>query len=856
MYSDDVALEGFHPLRRQASTFHSKSESADYGSSISSFKFYGHAHGQSTSRLPLMPGSNFKNKRRRITPFYIIVIVVSVCLVVAIICAAVLATRHKNSQTSSASVNADSKTSDPTNTTKPANATVQDDIGTMASRRLSVIVGGLQNASSIPAWMSTLGPDGKWPDSEIDYTTGCKAQGANWPASLHWIRIENMAAAWHGGFDDGAQYTNSNDLASKISSAMDWWFANDFTEPACLVGGGGNGCGCDTPGLWNTNWFASVILVPKPVLSSCLLFNSSLTATQRGNCSKFADRTYGTFATGISGGTPVTGANTLDIATVSIDGGLLVSNATMLSDVFNRVHSEIVVQDKQRADGICADGSFAQHKGILYNGNYGKDYTNDAVALEIEAADTRYQANTASRDAFQTLIDGDQWMIYRNTLTNVLHWDFNVLARFLVLPVADAQGTAQINLNLTQIQVLGQLWQSDTLTQTYNSLVKNTTDANAGQLMGNRMFYANDYMVHRGSGYVTSVRMYSSRTRSTECVNTQNPFGFHMADGAVYTYLDGSEYEDISAAWDWNLAPGTTVDYDATPLECSTCAQDGLESFVGGVSTGSVGIAAMRYQNPLTKKFSFQKAWFFLPNDVQHVMIPVVTSETSAPVFSVLDQRKHSGDILVDNNNADTGNFTDVTFLWHGGVGYTFNPEGSVSLSLQVGPRTGDWTAIGTSHQPPVTVDLFAAWLHHLDLSKAVSYSVYPATTPDTFQSKSSAPTFQSVQNDGSISAMTDTGFAMVVFWGETGGSVSVPTSAASITISSDGPSMVIVDLTAWNVTVSDPTQTSQSVSITIALGSGSPPSGWPSSTTSKTLSVSLPGGTSAGKSVSQALFS
>lgn len=27
-------------------------------------------------------------------------------------------------------------------------------------------------------------------------------------------------------------------------------------------------------------------------------------------------------------------------------------------------------------------------------------------------------------DAFATLIDGDQWVVFRNTLTDTLHWDF------------------------------------------------------------------------------------------------------------------------------------------------------------------------------------------------------------------------------------------------------------------------------------------------------------------------------------------------------------------------------------------------------------------------------------------------
>lgn len=50
-------------------------------------------------------------------------------------------------------------------------------------------------------------------------------------------------------------------------------------------------------------------------------------------------------------------------------------------------------------------------------------------------------------------------------------------------------------MNLTQIQVLGQIWNSPTISQIFDNLALNTTDANAGALEGNRMFYANDYMV-------------------------------------------------------------------------------------------------------------------------------------------------------------------------------------------------------------------------------------------------------------------------------------------------------------------------------------------------------------------------
>jgi hypothetical protein len=50
--------------------------------------------------------------------------------------------------------------------------------------------------------------------------------------------------------------------------------------------------------------------------------------------------------------------------------------------------------------------------------------SNDVLELQIDAAGTQYAADVTSQRAFETLIDGDQWMIYRNVETNVLHWDF------------------------------------------------------------------------------------------------------------------------------------------------------------------------------------------------------------------------------------------------------------------------------------------------------------------------------------------------------------------------------------------------------------------------------------------------
>ncbi|KAH9849787.1 polysaccharide lyase family 8 protein [Lenzites betulinus] len=737
-----------------------------------------------------------------------------------------------------------------------ATDTTAQDLQTVTARRFATIVGSATGASTIPSLLSTLESNGQWPD--VDYTAGCDAPTANWKAQTHWSHLLTLSAAWHGGFKGADQFVQSTQVRSAISAALGFWFSNDFTDPSCLDSGGDAACPCGTPGLWNTNWFSNVIGVPTFVGEVCLLLGSSLTASELASCQKITGRSFATFDTGINGVSAITGANALDIASIGVDGGLLAQNATLVTAAFGRVHADAVIQDAIKADGIRPDGSFGQHTGIIYNGNYGKDYENDLFSFEIEAGGTQFQAASDARTALETLVDGDQWMIYRNIFTNVLHWDFSVLGRFLTDPVIDDHASSDIKTNLTQLQVLGQEWGSDVIQDVFNNLSLNTTTANSGNLVGNRVFFANDFAVQRGPGYVTTLRMFSTRTQNTECTDEANNFGFHLADGTVYTHLNGDEYEDIVAAWDWNLIPGITVDYGATPLTCSTTRHTGTQTLVGGASDGNVGAIAMRYETPSSKNLNWRKTWFFLDNDVQFVMVARITSATTAPVFSVLDQRKHVGQVLVNGATANSGNFSHPSSVWHGGVGYVFNTSDPVTLSVDVSTRTGDWSAIGASSQPPVTVDMFTAWLSHDDITSAISYMVFPATTAANFQQKVAATNVQSIRNDGSISALLDVNNKSVflVYWVATGGTVTIPalsTGGATIKIASDSNVNVILRMSTWTVTVADPTQTLSSATLTFTLGSGTAPAGWGTSKT-KTVQVTLPSGGLAGSSVTQNL--
>jgi hypothetical protein len=60
---------------------------------------------------------------------------------------------------------------------------------------------------------------------------------------------------------------------------------------------------------------------------------------------------------------------------------------------------------------------------------------------------------------------------------------------------SDYRVASSIKINLTKIQDLGNQWQSNTLAAAASALSQDTGNANAGNLVGNRMFFANDYMV-------------------------------------------------------------------------------------------------------------------------------------------------------------------------------------------------------------------------------------------------------------------------------------------------------------------------------------------------------------------------
>ncbi|KAG6875621.1 hypothetical protein C0993_008275 [Termitomyces sp. T159_Od127] len=320
-----------------------------------------------------------------------------------------------------------------------------ESLATIYERRVRNIIGGVavDPRRNISGWLSSLDDSGKWPESEVDYTTGCEARRANWPAQEHWRRIVLMAAAWHGGLNGSEKYTKDENLRARTSVAIDYWYNRDFTDEACLDSGGkeDSSCTCENPEnlLWNTNWFSNVILIPKFATSASLLLGNTLTSSQVEVVKRMATRSYGYDVDGM------TGANALDVARIGMDLALLTGNTDLLADAYTRSHKELIIMNETRADGIRSDGAF-----VLTNSTS----SNNILGNEIEAAGSDFAADAAGQAAFETLFEGNRWMITRNTITQTLHWDLvsrrpyktlreliiesqSVIGRFITFPVAD-----------------------------------------------------------------------------------------------------------------------------------------------------------------------------------------------------------------------------------------------------------------------------------------------------------------------------------------------------------------------------------------------------------------------------------
>jgi chondroitin AC lyase len=228
--------------------------------------------------------------------------------------------------------------------------------------------------------------------------------------------------------------------------------------------------------------------------------------------------------------------------------------------------------------------------------------------------------------------------------------------------------------------------------------------------------------VYRQRNFCVTVKMSSKRVIGTETCNSENMQGYYLGDGATYAYRDNREYHDIFPAWNWRRLPGLTAPQGERKLVPNRKAQN-RETFVGGVSDGKEGAAAMVYARDGLRA---RKAWFFCGPSVV-CLGAGISYKGSEQVLTGVEQRLLKGVVAVSTKGTPQkfkgqSRMEGVRWVHHDNAGYFF-PE-AANVTIFAGTRKGTWKSIASKYSTkPVSCDVFELCVDHGKSPKDSSYA-------------------------------------------------------------------------------------------------------------------------------------
>ncbi|MCX7045898.1 MAG: polysaccharide lyase 8 family protein [Candidatus Sumerlaeota bacterium] len=616
--------------------------------------------------------------------------------------------------------------------------------------------GGARDAKNLA---QSLQADGSWRD--VNYQD--KTRGG-WQAYAHLTRVYSMVREYK---NPQAASRKDAALGRAIHLALGYWLKNDFQNP---------------------NWWYNTIGVPMVTGDIAILMQDELTPDERAiMVNKIMPR----------GKIGMTGQNRVWVASITLVRGMLLKDRALVLEAARVIGEEIRVT---KQEGIQPDFSFHQHGAQQQFGNYGLAFAHSAVSWLKVFSGTPFAYPKEKMDIVHDyLIQGEAWVVWKGRM------DFSSCGRQL------GRGT-QASKGRSVADAMERMKTVDTArAKEYEAFLKRNQEGAVNDLIGNRNFWRSDYMIQRRPGFYASVKMCSRRVIGGEIVNSENMSGYHLADGAVFIYCAGAEYEDIQPVWDWRMIPGTTcAPRPGGPLRLTKSYHIDSD-FVGGVSDGQIGCAALDYVRDGVKA---RKAWFFLDDAIACLGAGIV-SDAAEPVVTTINQCWLKGDVLVCENGKsrklERGDhrLPNIEWVWHDGVGYVFPNPSKVRISL--GEQHGSWRKV--EEKPHVSdADLkgpvFLLAIEHgvRPRSAGYAYLELPGVKPEAMPEKAKQPGIALLSNTPRLQAVCNAqGNVTQAAFYEPG---ALDTRNAQ-TITAEQPCLLMLngDGATPSITVSDPTQ-------------------------------------------------
>ena len=332
-----------------------------------------------------------------------------------------------------------------------------------------------------------------------------------------------------------------------------------------------------------------------------------------------------------------TGQNKAWIAAVNYYRATLENDEAAKTNAIAEIRSTFEIGG---GEGPREDGSFSQHGNQPQWGNYELHF------VETAAEFARY-LGAEERVTLGRLFDAYGWVVYGGCL------DVGSAGRQFAPGLLRRKG----------------------------SRIRNAADAlgfTLGEAKGFRYFPCAAQAVYAGDGWRASVKMSTRKIIGTESYNGDNAKGAYAADGALYFYSRGDEYEDVFPLWDWRHVPGTTVAEIPGGENLGTGSRSFNEADNIQVEGAKVVLELKRGELHAYKSWAFDKrgviakGWDITSNDRE---TRVVTTVEQTAVKGAVEEIREGG----------------TTVIVHDGKRYEIK-GGKVIVNR--GRRKGDWREI------------------------------------------------------------------------------------------------------------------------------------------------------------------
>ena len=510
------------------------------------------------------------------------------------------------------------------------------------------------SSSNAQSYLAAQKLDGSWDD--VVYSNNHQT---NWLPMTHLSRLERMTIYY---------LVNGGDaMRDGVIAGIDYWFTRKPTS---------------------SNWWFNDIGQQQRLGKILLMMRPHLSSAQINT------------GAGYLNNPSMTGQNLVWLATQTVQRGCLKDSTNDVHTGLNAIKNECTLSS---SEGILIDNGFHQHGALIYNGGYGRAFTNDVGYWVYMTRETSFAFGSAPLKVYTNMVlDGTQWMLRRGRI------DPSVCGREI-----SRENSGKSSSFLKTLDSLGSM--SIPRSNEFVAMAGHLRSENDASLSGNKCFWRSDYHVHRRENYFLSVRAVSTRNVGTEKVNNENLLAYYLPFGTNYVLIDGAEYENIFPVWDWRRIPGITAPHNNANPPAMQREVNGTTNFVGGVSNGSVGAHTLdlNYSNVTAKK-----SWFFF-DEGQVALGANIRSSDSNPIYTSLNQCHSRSDVYVSYdgvNEVQYGGTQDELvrpkWIYHDNVAYVNLTN--KNLTIKNTSQSGSWKRINSGRSSAtVTHKIFSLWQDH-----------------------------------------------------------------------------------------------------------------------------------------------